>query len=621
MKHWKAIWILFSAGILVACHHPVVKMVSPQQQKLAAIDSMMWKRPDSAFAMLQDFADSPMADSLNTFEGHYCQLLISELLYKNYNRQSNRENLLNAVNYFDSLMVTNGQDVGIYGVSERERNAFLDARAHYINGVGFYELANVVNACAEYINALEIMDEHFGEKELTGEKAAFMFYTYNRLMELFSAQFMMDPAIFCGKQAWVYCQMDTSLSKEIPIIIFHIGKQYDKKGENNTAKAYYGLAIEGCSDTNSLVYRDAVSMKAICDYQMGLGTEQSLNTLKRTLFNAKGEKEKMSRFLAIGAIFMEEGAYDSAVRYFEPVFYNETEVTVKIRIAESLRVIYDSIKNQEKLNECMRFLVEQKKPEGENKAFISRLEDMYQNYLVQKKEKQAVAERGKAVKRTMVITIPIAVVMALSFFVWARVKNKRLLNKQQVEAEKMLEEREVRHAKAIEAERWTHHMEQAAIAGRLKRSNQEVREMKDQIRQQNDMFVMSDHATSFNEEPICRLIMRRVHDGQFKSKINCEIYRQYALNKQQLVDLRVAADHHFSQFTLRLRKAYPKLTNIDIDYCCLYLLNLTHADVSALMQRAYNTVVERSSKIQKVFGGEKPLPVILMDVAQDSSSI
>ena len=115
--------------------------------------------------------------------------------------------------------------------------------------------------------------------------------------------------------------------------------------------------------------------------------------------------------------------------------------------------------------------------------------------------------------------------------------------------------------------------------------------------------------------------MERVHDGQFKSKIDCELYKSYALDKQQLLDLRVAADRHFSQFTLRLRKAYPKLTSIDIDYCCLYLLNLTYADVSALMQRAYNTVVERDSKIHKIFGSEKPLPVILMDIAQNPSSI
>ena len=158
------------------------------------------------------------------------------------------------------------------------------------------------------------------------------------------------------------------------------------------------------------------------------------------------------------------------------------------------------------------------------------------------------------------------------------------------------------------------------MSGRLKRSNQEVRELKVRIKQLDDLATKTEDVASFNEEPICRLIMERVRDGQFKAKIDCKIYKSYALDKQHLLDLRMAADRHFNYFTIRLRKAYPKLTSIDIDYCCLYLLNLSYADVSALMQRAYNTVVERDSKIQKIMGTEKPLRVILMERAYKSSS-
>ena len=43
----------------------------------------MWTQPDSAFAFLLAFAESPEADSLDEFNRHYFQLLASELLYKN----------------------------------------------------------------------------------------------------------------------------------------------------------------------------------------------------------------------------------------------------------------------------------------------------------------------------------------------------------------------------------------------------------------------------------------------------------------------------------------------------------------------------------------------------------
>lgn len=194
------------------------------------------------------------------------------------------------------------------------------------------------------------------------------------------------------------------------------------------------------------------------------------------------------------------------------------------------------------------------------------------------------------------------------------------LRQKQIEAEKMLEERDKRHAEAIESERQTHRIEQAAMSGRLKRKNQEVRELKDQIKKQDDIASITEPAASFNEEPVCRLIMERVKEGRFKSKVDYKYYKDSALNKQQLLDLRLAADHHFGQFTVRLRKAYPELTNSDLDYCCLYLLGLTDADIAALMQRTYNTVVERNGKMRKILGSDKPLPITLMGFALDSLS-
>ncbi len=105
---------------------------------LAGIDSLMWRQPDSAFVLLQGFVVGPEVETLDTFDWHYCQVLISELLYKNYKQQSNRNDLLRAVDFFDSL--TSG-NTGAYprSVTLRKSYVFLDARAHYINGVGFYE--------------------------------------------------------------------------------------------------------------------------------------------------------------------------------------------------------------------------------------------------------------------------------------------------------------------------------------------------------------------------------------------------------------------------------------------------------------------------------------------------
>ena len=160
MNNWLKIVIALAGLLLVSvcCGEKTRQMEgkgSSAHAALAEIDSLMWRQADSAFVLLQEFVVGPEAKELDTFDGHYCQLLISELLYKNDCKQTNRGDLLLAVNYFDSLRAD------AHGVSLQERNVFLDARAHYINGVGYYELGNVVHACAEYLKALELMEEHF----------------------------------------------------------------------------------------------------------------------------------------------------------------------------------------------------------------------------------------------------------------------------------------------------------------------------------------------------------------------------------------------------------------------------------------------------------------------------
>ena len=591
-------------GIAFAACSPSVKVPEPVEGpslELSAIDSLMWRQPDSALAQLQRFVASPAADSLDVFNGHYYQLLISELLYKNDYIQSNRENLIQAVDYFDSLAMDT------HGMYLYEQNVFLDARAHYINGVGYYEQKNMIQACSEYLKVLEVMEVNFQDQELTGIRAKFMFYTYNRLLELFSAQFMMASAIKCGEEALAYCQKEPSLSKEIPNTYFHIGKQYDKLGEKNIASEYYSWAIEGLSDINSLVYRDAVSMKALCDYQVGHEVDSSLTMIRQMITFANSEKEKLTRFMTMGVIFTVEQSFDSAVNYLKPVFENKDNASLQMQAAEHLLVNYDNLGNKEKSDECTRFLANYKKTEGENKAMVSKLEDLFKEYMDQKQQKEAEELREMSIKRTVGIIVPIAIVVAFSIIVLQKLKSKKLLKEQQEESNRELKDRDKRHAEAIEAERQAHRMEQAALSGRLKRSNEELRDISKRLElslsknAQYESGVSNDYAAFIND-PICKHIVGVAHKQQFKSKTDYLIYKDNALSKEQLLDLRNAVQKHLPRFVSHIRRQYPKLTDNDMDCCCLVLLGLNEADISAMMQRAYTTVCDRSRKISRIIG-------------------
>ena len=619
-KRLNVISLLFLLLFFSYCGKEDKQQIEPQGSSvhaaLAEIDSLMWRQPDSAFALLLQFVGSPEADGLDTYNGHYCQLLISELLYKNDYEQTNRQNLQNAVTYFDSIMQVPEPAVPeaprrVEGPSFK-RNVFLTARAHYINGVGYYERDSLVEACAEYLKALETMEEHHEEQELVGKKAQFMTYIYNRLGDMFKEQLLAEPAIACYKQALFYCRREPTSKYGIPVLLYNLGIQYDIVDQTDSAALYYDEALANMPDFDNLHYRDLVSNKAIfAFYNSDYSSDSVIKILKQLVTLSEDEEERTTRLLTLGQILFEDKQFDSSRVYLETLFEQEEEdITSQLMAAECLSSIYQMEGDSVKAHKYASFLAGFTMSEIEKKKEVSRINEMFKNHLAQKQEKQAEVNREKAIKKVIKIIIPIVVVIVVVIVAMAKTRSKKLLRQQQEEAERKLDETEQQHR-----------MEQAAISGRLKRSNQEVRELKDQIKKMDDLTAKTEMATSFNEEPICRLIMERVHEGQFKSKIDCELYKTYALDKQQMLDLRMAADRHFSQFTLRLRKAYPKLTSIDIDYCCLYLLNLTYADVSALMQRAYNTVVERDGKIQKIIGSEKPLPVLLMDIAQNPSSV
>ena len=684
---------------------------------LAGIDSLMWRRSDSAFVLLQEFVVSPEAEELDTFDGHYCQLLISELLYKNDCEQTNRKELLQAVSYFDSLVreappLQRGAG-GLKTPQSPDLNdnlTFLAARAHYINGVGYYEHDSVVNACTEYLKALEMMEELFEEKELVGKKAQFMTYIYNRLGDMFGEQLLAEPAITCYKQALLYCRREPTSIYGIPVLLYNLGIQYDISRQIDSAYFYYNEALASLPDHDNIHYRDIMSTKALLDhYDFGLCSDSIIKELKYIISLSANENEKTARLLTLGNILFNDRQYDSSRFYLETVFEQQEDLQSKILAAENLCDIYQIKGDSVKAQKYALFLAGFTMSEIEKKTEVSMVNKMFKEHLTKQQEKQARFEREKAVKKALEIVIPIAVVVALVIFIVLKHRSKKLLEehqeeagrmlgeterqhkdelrRRQVEAEKQLEDKEKhyqseletkeaearkeleerdrqheeelrlrqaeaeklledkekhhrqemeakeaearkeleekdkQHAEVLEAERQIHRMEQSAIAGRLKRSNQELRELKDQIKQMDDLATKTEVAASFDEEPICRLIMDRVNEGQFKSKIDHIIYKDSALDKQQLLDLRLAVDRHYGQFTVRLKKAYPELTNSDLDYCCLYLLGLTDADIAALMQRTYNTVFERNGKMRKIFGSENPLPITLMGMAKDSSFI
>ena len=423
-------------SILAASCGKSIETVPTPSPSLLAIDSLMWQQPDSALAVMMEFTENPEADSLNEFNRHYCQMLVAELLFKNNYAQSNRAELMAAMEYFDSLV--DGRDAQRASAPDAIA-VFLDARVHYMNGVGYYENDSLVPACAEYLRTLRIMESRFAENELVGKKARFMSLTYNRLMDLFSFRLMQEPAIYCGKQSLHYDEIEPPTVTNRGGVLYFIGKQYQKLNENDSAVYYYEMALEALPDCNNPYYRDIVAAWALLDYDMEHGAQNALDSLKSILTHAVDENERMSRYIAIGAIYKLEGLYDSAKYYLEPVFENDPR-----RAAAAAPYLHDLALNEGdsvKVNQYARFLVKEAADSGDKQARVSQLNDMFQSYLQEKQEATSLRERKKAIMTTLLILLALAVVLAIVTIV-IRNRHRKHMAAQEEAAQKRLSETE-----------------------------------------------------------------------------------------------------------------------------------------------------------------------------------
>ena len=579
---------LFAIGLflfaLAACTQKakVPEPVEGPTYELQSIDTQMWRRPDSALMRLLPWFDTCCRDAAchvstaSAYNRHYANLLLSELLYKNDYPQTNRRELQQAVAYFDSISQV---PEPVEGPSNRI--AFLDARAHYINGVGCYEQNNLEEACAEYLKALEVMENHFDEKSLVGKKAKFMTYTYNRLGEMFSEQFMMEPAIACFRQSYVYCKIEPISPYSVSNALYRIGLQYNMLKKKDSANYYYERAIELMPDTHNLNYRNLESSRALLSYQMGQPAEASLNKLFGIVQLAGNEGERMARFLTIGDIFFEEAMYDSALRYLEPVFQHSNDIVMRIQAADIIRVIYDSEGMGENADEYVRFSAINKKSDGQNKTEVLQLNKLFKEYTDKQFDRQTAAEKTRERKRAMALTVEMVVPVSLAFTLLVVFIIRK------------------RHQKNLS--------EQEATAKRLQNANARLQAENEQLVQQQTRTQHAEPckapASSYEalmKETICIDLRQRFGKTEIITTNKSSNYADLAISARDKQALTHAVEKHCPNFGPMLKARCPEFTRNDFELCRFLLIGLSEPQVAVLLQKDYSTIWKRAKEIKKV---------------------
>ena len=563
---------------------PLSKGEGPAHEALEGIDSLMWVQPDSALKVMMEFAGSPEADSMDVFEGHYCQVLIAELLFKNDYKQSNRTEVVKAVRYFDSIVGMDGYGTDTRGVSVQEREAFLAARAHYINGVGLYEHDSVVAACAEYLKALEIMETHFPNLE-TQDVASlrvehlprFMGLTYGRLAELFSGQFMQEPAIVCCKRALEFQEIEPGSPLNQSGLLYLLGKQYDKLNQYDSAAYYYDEALRLLPDTNNLVYRDLVSQYAILKYETEKDNESFIQDLGCMVAQAADESEKLTRYLTIGAFYTDVGQNDSALKYLTPVFMYKDDYQMTREAARCMRDIYQSQGDSLKVIQYAMYLTDNEVHEGESNAQVSQLNELFQRHLQWEQEKteseRKLAEQLAARlrwRRGLAVTVVVVMALGLGLWWWL-----------------------ARRKKEHEAETQTWHEEKQQLQTQVDDALQQLQTVDDALQQlqtQADDTLQQARA----------MLPQRVAD----------LYRAKVPNRlERIMDEFEAA---YPKVMERLAVAHPELNEVEQQIAVLNFLHFRAKEEANLTGYTEGTTLKYRSNLNKKAGSD-PISALLAE--------
>ena len=557
----KAYPILLVFGLMMTACVPSHRNISMASSSLSAIDSLMWRQPDSALKVMISFTESGKADSLDEFDGHYCQLLISELLYKNDYAQSNRLDLLKAVDYFDN-----------------SDNAFLSARAHYMNGVGYYERDSVVSACKAYLKALELMETHFpniATQHISATHGAtsissdllfwFMDLTYCRLEGLFSKQFMQEPAIVCCKRALAFDTICSFNPYNTPALFLNLGLQYNKLYELNkepyladTAEYYFNEALRHLPDTNNRIFIDVVTQLELLKINMGQDFEPSIIVLKRIAAQTLDETERLCSYLAIGSIYHSYNQYDSALVYLTPVFENKKDPYRQRVVAPYLHEIYLNTGDTVKAALCARYIVDNTATEGESNAQVSTLNDLFQQHQQWELDRAKEVERQRAARHSRWIWMAIAgllLLVAIAIVVARRGYGKRL-KLQQEESDKQLK------------------IQQEESSKRLKLLQEESSK---QLEAAQDALKVKEKDALF-------------------TKVNA-IYQDKLGNKAKRIF--EAFNEAHPDAVSKLKAAYPDLTDTEVDICVLSHFAFRVKEIADILELRENTVAKYRSNIKK----------------------
>lgn len=512
---------------------------------LREAEMYMDERPDSALCLLDSVKS--MGELTGQEHALWC-LLYTQAQDKNRIEHTSDSLIQIAVKYYE-------------GTDLEDRKM----QAYYYCGRVFQDLSDAPQAQGCYLKAYEV-GKNLNNNSLLGRLCA-------NLGTLYTYQDLYQPALNFQKEA-VNCFIQDEDTVSLSMTLRNIARIYVCENQQDSAIVYYSKALSCTSDSHELyMFNELADLYGrIGDYEKGLFYAQKAYRQIETV------DDSFRVSLTLGDLYLKVGKTDSAYHYLS--FCRKSTDVYTLR--DTYYWLSQLEKSRKNLNAYVLFQEQYENfrdsiEQQTYKETLTRLQSMYDYQLVEKEKEYYRREADR--KTNYLKWLSVGAVFFL-FVIGNRYFHLRKRKEVQQDQLLRLQEQQTKESEKYQEER-----------------NSILRELEQRIKREEDLVTQLDIVNEVMKDKLVQggvtSDMKEMYKKEF---LTSDLYRGLAstwnsLDLEQWPEIVKRIDHVlYPDFTYRLKMMYPRISEKDLQICCMTKLEIPVSRMAVLFSRTSQSV-------------------------------
>ena len=542
--------------------------------------------PDSALSMINDFGNSTDLKILKKAELYEYHTLLAEARYKCNLNNINEIELSKAVMFFDSIIKIhpNNNEILLHC-----------SRANYYKGTAEEEKENFKNAFVNYLEALKMIEKIGGIGNNKKDIIHFKALIYVRLGDILYWLDAYEAANECLENANTLFLQEDNINAVIRnniimAIMYAHSYNYDK--------TFRHLII---ADSLIMQYDRHSSLKYVTErinaslmYNIGYHDEP-FQTMLRQYKTLESPHLKMEAAGVLGDMYYSKGMLDSAIYYYEQYFPDNRYSTIDA--ANHIVEISLKTSNNALIAKYGPILLEETNKELMLSTIKTDLSSLYEQYKIEINNEKTFKTILKYLGVLLLITFVIFIV-SLYLLHHKRIIHNNELSKKDYYINILQEKIDEKSS------------ENKHIKQKISNLENELYYIKNKKYLTHAPFDMKLKEL-IETNSLCQRLVEISRNISIKTNTS---YPDLILSEKEqktLIDL--FNDKYDNAFN-KIITEHNALKYSDNLYFCLYLLGMDEKHISAVTGKTYNTIYNRTKRIQEILGSNESIKAILRNI-------